>query len=432
MQQPTEVQARRPAIPKIFYGWYIVAAGMGIHLWLSIAWIYGMQLFFSPIVQTFGWSRALVSGAFSLQRLEGSIVTPIEGFLVDRFGPRKMVMTGVVIIGLGFLFLSQIQEIWMFYGGVLIVSLGMSASMNIPRTWTIVQWFRRLRGRALGIGFSGAALSGPLLFIVVWLIESFGWRNTYVILGISTWVICFPLALLYRSRPRDLGLQPDGDPAPSDGEQDASGSDAHGHGRAGEGGMGVKEALRTPAFWVLTTVYGAQSMGVSGLNVHLVPYYESIGFTAAEAASAIALFTVLSLTGRLGGGWAMDVFPRRYVLVGFVVCQALSLFILANVTSYWHIIPFALFYGIAFGGTMATRAAVISTYFGTRNFGALEGLTQSATVVFGMLAPVLMGWIFDVTESYVIALYVLMAVAVAGIPLALAAKPPRPEPAAAS
>jgi len=427
-QSKSKPLGRSLAIPKIFYGWYIVAAGMGIHLWISIAWIYGMQLFFSPIVQTFGWSRALVSGAFSLQRLEGSIITPIEGFVVDRLGPRKMVLAGAVIMGLGLLVLSRVEAIWMFYAGVLIVSLGTSASLNIPRTWAIVQWFHRLRGRALGIGFSGAVLSGPLLFIVVWLIENLGWRQAYVVLGVATWVICMPLALVYRSRPQEYGLQPDGDPVPRDDTQaNEAGQVTHGHtrGAASDAGFGVMQALRTPVFWILTVVYGAQSMGISGLNVHLVPYFESIGFSAAEAASAIAIFTVLSLVGRIGGGWAMDMFERRYVLVGFLACQSLALFILANTTTFWEVIPYGLFYGIAFGGMVSTRGVVISTYFGTKNYGALDGLTQSATVFFGILAPVLMGWVFDVTQSYVIALYILMAVALAGIPLAIAAKPPR-------
>ena len=138
--------------PRIFYGWYIVAAGMGIHLWISIVWIYGMQVFFTPIVQTFGWSRAAISGAFAMQRLEGSIVSPIEGFLVDKYGPRKMVMIGGFISGLGLISLSFMTTIWMFYLSVLLVSLGNSAASGIPRNWAIVQWFKRIRGRALGIG----------------------------------------------------------------------------------------------------------------------------------------------------------------------------------------------------------------------------------------------------------------------------------------
>ena len=213
MQAEGRVAHRSRLLPRVFYGWYIVAAGMGIHLWMSIAWVYGMQVFFAPIIQTFGWSRAAVSGAFSLQRLEGSIASPIEGFLVDRFGPRKLVLAGALLAGLGLITLSFLQAIWMFYASVLVVSLGMSACVGIPRNWATVQWFRRLRGRALGIGSSGAVVSGPLLFIVVWLVETVGWRNAFLVLGVVTWCICLPLALVFRSRPQQYGYLPDGGPS---------------------------------------------------------------------------------------------------------------------------------------------------------------------------------------------------------------------------
>ena len=147
--QEEQVSQQTRTKPLVFYGWFIVAAGMGMHLWVSICWVYGMQVFFTPIVQTFGWSRAIVSGAFGLQRLEGSIVAPIEGFLVDKYGPRKMVLAGAVIMGASVMYLSVVNSIFMFYIAVLLVSLGTSAT-GTPRNWAIVQWFQRQRGRAFG------------------------------------------------------------------------------------------------------------------------------------------------------------------------------------------------------------------------------------------------------------------------------------------
>ena len=163
----------------IFFGWYIVAAGMVIQLWFALAWFYGMQIFFTPIIQTFGWSRALVSGAFSLQRLEGSVISPIMGFLVDRVGPRKLMLPGIVVAGLGMIGMSYLRNVWMFYVLVLVISLGFGTAMGIPRTWTVVQWFRRKRGRALGIMSSGAAAAGPMIFLVVWLLDTVGWQRAF-------------------------------------------------------------------------------------------------------------------------------------------------------------------------------------------------------------------------------------------------------------
>ena len=199
------------ARPRIFYGWYMVAAGMGIHLWISVVWVYAKQVFFTPISMHFGWSRALMSGAFALERLEGSIVSPIEGFLVDKYGPRKIMVLGTFITGAGIMSLSFLNNIYMFYISILVVSLGQSMALGIPRTWAIVQWFRRLRGRALGIGGSGASLSGPLLFITLFLVEFLGWRPAFIVLGLSVWIINLPLAMVFRGRPHEYGYLPDGD-----------------------------------------------------------------------------------------------------------------------------------------------------------------------------------------------------------------------------
>ena len=428
MQAEVDVTQGQRSLPRVFYGWYILGAGMSIHLWVSMAWIYGMQIFFTPIITTFGWSRAAVSGAFALQRLEGSIASPVEGFLLDRFGPRRMIIVGTFLMGLGLISLSFIQSIWMFYASVLLVSLGASATSGMPRNWAIVQWFRRKRGRALGIGSSGAVLSGPLLIIVVWLVESIGWRPAFVVLGVATWCVCIPLALVFRTRPQDSGLLPDGD-QPKEADQASSQGvpqqAGHSLPTTSDGSLTVMQALRSPTFWLLSVVFGAQTMGVSGLMVHLIPYFQSIGFTTAQAASVLGAFTLLSAFGRLGGGWAMDYFDRRLVLAVLLGCLSASFLLLANISAYWQIVPFALLYGTAFGGMIPARSAIVSSYFGTQNFGAIQGLTQSITVLAGMFSPVLMGFVFDVTESYVLSFYILMVVAGLAIPVTLLARPPK-------
>lgn len=428
MQSEADTARNSPDSPRYFYGWNILGAGMTIHLWISIAWIYGMQVFFTPIVETFGWSRAAVSGAFALQRLEGSIASPVEGFLLDRFGPRRMIMVGAFTAGLGLISLSFLRELWMFYASVLLVSIGTSATSGMPRNWAIVQWFKRLRGRALGIGSSGAVLSGPLLILVVWLVENLGWRPAFIVLGVTTWCICIPLGMVFRSRPEQYGLLPDGD-RPSEIQRATSPGDGGGKPRAAsepvERELTVKQALRTRTFWILAIVFGAQTMGVSGLMVHMIPFFQSIGFTTAQAASVLGFFTLLSAFGRLGGGWAMDFFDKRLVLASLLGCLSLGFLILANINAYWQIVPFALLYGTAFGGMIPARSAMVSTFFGTRNFGAINGLTQSITVLSGMFSPVLMGFVYDVTESYVLSFYILAAVAGIAIPLTFLAKPPR-------
>ena len=403
---------------KPFFGWYIVFGGMVIQLWFAFSWFYGIQIFFTPIVNTFGWSRAVISGAFSLQRLEGSILSPIEGFLVDRIGPRKIMLPGIIIAGLGLVGMSYLQSMWMFYFLVLFISAGFGAAMGVPRTWTVVQWFRKKRGRALGIMSSGAAIAGPMVFIIVWLVEETGWRGAFTILGIATWIVCIPLVLLFRAKPEQYGQLPDGEDIPESSSLLEATSDE-------EESLSVMEALQTRSFWMLTLLWAAQTMGTNGMAIHQIPYFESIGFSKNEAASVLALFTGLSVFGRLGGGWAMDRFNPRIVLAGLMACQALAFLILANITSYWQIFPYALLFGTAFGGMMPARGVIISTFFGTKNFGALQGLSQTGTVIGGVIAPVLMGFVYDQTESYVISIYILMLAAAIAIPLPLFAQPPK-------
>ena len=404
-----------------------MAAGMGMHLWVSICWVYGMQVFFTPIVQTFGWSRAIVSGAFGLQRLEGSIVAPIEGFLVDRYGPRKMVLAGAIIMGASIMYLSIVNSIFMFYIAVLLVSLGTSAT-GTPRNWAIVQWFQRQRGKALGIGASGAILSGPMLFVVVWLVESFGWRAAFVVLGLATWCIMIPLSLVFRSKPAQYGMRPDGDT-----EEEAAAYASSATPRrstmeqlSDEESLSVLQAMKTPAFWILSIIFAAETMGVSGLIVHLIPYLLSIEFSNTQAATVLAFFTVLSVFGRLGGGWIMDYISARLVLAGLLGIFVAAFVLLANMSGfqYWQVFLFALLYGTAFGGMIPARGVLVSNYFGPRNFGALQGLTRSVTVVSGMAGPIIMGIVFDITDSYLISLYFLAAVNAVAMPLAIIAKPP--------
>ena len=419
--------------PRIFYGWYMVAAGMGIHLWISVVWVYAKQVFFTPISMHFGWSRALMSGAFALERLEGSIVSPIEGFLVDRYGPRKIMVIGTFITGAGIMSLSFLNNIYMFYISILVVSLGQSMALGIPRTWAIVQWFRRLRGRALGIGGSGASLSGPLLFITLFLVEFLGWRPAFIVLGLSVWIINLPLAMVFRGRPHEYGYLPDGDP-PEEAKPEPAKDAAEGQAQparrpaneeSSEASMGVKQALLTPSFWLLSLVFGAQTLGTNALNIHLIPYFESIGFSTAQAVSVIGWFTVLSAIGRLGGGFAFDMWNSRVVMAGIMGCQVIGFLIMANVTAYWQVVPFALFWGLAFGGMIPARGYIISAYFGPGSFGAIQGLTQSVSVFGGMIGPVLMGLVFDLTDSYVLAIYIIMAAAALAIPLLLVARPPK-------
>ena len=152
---------------KIFYGWYIVAASIGLNLYLTLAFGLGFNVFFLPMLQEFGWSRALTSGAFSLRAVESGLLAPVVGVLVDRWGPRVVILLGVIIGGAGMIMLGFIDSVFTFYIAFLIASFGMSgASHGVTWVAAVANWFRRMRGRALGIAMLGPVLGGPSLVII--------------------------------------------------------------------------------------------------------------------------------------------------------------------------------------------------------------------------------------------------------------------------
>ncbi|MBI4498851.1 MAG: MFS transporter [Chloroflexi bacterium] len=406
--------------PKIFFGWYIVAASVGMNFYLSLAFFQGFQIFFLPIVNEFGWSRTLTSGAFALRQLETGVMAPAVGFLVDRWGPRTIILGGVIVGGTGMLLLSAISSAWMFYLAFAIISFGVSgASHGIAWPAVIVKWFHRMRGRALGLAMLGPVVAGPFLILVQLLEEALGWRLAIFVLGVGLWVLGIPLALLARPHPEVYGLLADGEPVaaakpPVQGKAHEERRD-----RQDLPGLTVAEAVRTRAFWALVAVFGIHGLGVSGVMVHQVPLFQSVGFSPREASIGLGLVFFLSGIGRLSAGVLMDLIDQRLVLTGALVAQALSFLLLAYLTEWWQVIPFALLFGIAFGSTIPARPILMGRIFGQRAFGALQGLVQGAAVATGVLGPLIMGLAFDLTGTYAPANFFFAVLTLAAAPLAL-------------
>ncbi len=404
---PPSVRGRWP-----FPGWYVVAGSMLIHFSFSVAFYYGFSAFFEPISQEFDWPRAVTAGAFSVRQVESGFSSPISGFLVDRFGSRKVALGGVALGSLGLFGLGLIQEAWQFYLCVILVSMGSGSALNAFPAATI-NWFRRLRGRALGVMSSGPVFAGLFVPLVVLLIHSLGWRAAMLVLACMVALICFPAAMLIRHRPEPYGYAPDGDPP---GTPQAPTVIRMGE-AARDLGIGARQALRTRSFWIIAAIFGVHYMGPSAVFIVQIPYFESVGFSPGAAASTLAVFTVLSGIGRLGTGFLLDHFDKRLVVMGLLACDLAGMLVLVNVTAYWMVIPFALSFGVGFGGMLPSRNVLISEFFGARNFASIYGLMGSVTVAFGILAPLLVGWSMDLTGSYRPAFLAVAAMIACAIPL---------------
>ena len=209
-QTPSNSESQRPAKKPIFYGWWIVLAGSISQAYTSGTFWQGFGAFFDPIIDQFGWSRALTAGAMSLQRTESGAISPFVGWFVDKFGPRNVMLFGTGLTALGFILLSRIQELWQFYAAFLVLTIGLSFGTFLIVTTAVANWFVENRSKALSITMAGSGLGGVLVPVIIWLIATTDWRTGLVVVAIGHLVIGIPVSFVMKSRPEDYGLLPDG------------------------------------------------------------------------------------------------------------------------------------------------------------------------------------------------------------------------------
>jgi MFS family permease len=424
-----------PGRRKIFYGWWIVAASVVLNFVVGGTFIYGFTVFFNPIRNTFGWGAAVTSVAFTLQRLETGFLEAAAGFLVDRVGPRKLMLGGWSIVGLGFFLMSRVNSLWGFYGSFMVIAVGMSFAAFIVIFATIANWFDKKRSRAMTLVVTGFGASGLLVPLVSYAVGGLGWRETLVIVAVVAWVIGIPLSSVMRHKPEQYGYLPDGVNL-ADGSRSANLNDPESTGEtAGDDsvssdiGLTLREAIRTKAFWLLAVAFFFQFIGASAVMVHLVPYLESVEVSSTLAATVVTGVTVSSLIGRLGFGLLGDFANKRYLITVGIALQTIGVFILSLVSSdrLWLIIPYLLTYAPGFGATVPLRLALLADYFGPRHYGTIMGIMTLISMAGGLASPIIAGWIFDTTGSYQLAWQLFALITVPALPLMLLAKAPATE-----
>ncbi|HEY31690.1 MAG TPA: MFS transporter [Dehalococcoidia bacterium] len=433
MQEPdNSLSDFMPKRRKIFYGWWIVVASTLLNVLAGGTFVYGLSVFFNPIRNTFGWGAAVTSVAFTLGRLESGLLEAVAGLLVDKVGPRKLMLCGWSVVGLGFLMMSNVNSLWLFYGSFLVMAVGMSFSAFIVIFATIANWFEKKRSRAMTVVVTGYGLSGTLVPLVATTVDAFGWRETLAAMAISIWVISLPLSSLMRHKPGQYGYLPDGaGPEAVGGPVELSQSSSPDETRRGDSALAVvdftlKEAAKTRTFWLLAAVSFFQFFAVSAVMVHTIPFLESIEVSSKMAATVVTGITISSLIGRLGFGFIGDFANKRHLMAIGLTLQTIGIFIFFLVDSdrVWVIIPFLLTYAPGFGAMMPLRPALQADYFGTKSFGAIMGITTLVAMVGGLASPVVAGWVFDVTGSYHTAWLLCALVSLPAVPCMLLAKAP--------
>ena len=418
----------------IFYGWWIVIASMCALVIGSAFYWQGFGVFFLSLQEEFDTNRAAISGAIALSQLEGGMLGPVGGYLCDRFGPRRMMTIGVSLMGIGFILLSLVSTLVMFYVVFLgVISVGMSIGVRVPALVAPANWFIRKRGLAIGISLTGSGLGGLFIPVLGILIATIGWRDTAIVAGVTVWALGIPLAIILRTRPEDYGMLPDGDrhserPAPSrvDAAQARAASTASGTPDHLEGDYTLRGALRLPVFWFLAVAFGLRQFAVGAISLHVVPYLVDAGRSLEVASSILAATTVTSVVGRLGFGWLADRFPPRYIMAVSMVMVGMGALILVYVGDSWALLVlYIAVYAIGWGGGAVTMNATRGAYFGRRAFGTISG-TMDFVQMFGLvLGPIFAGVVYDVTESYTIAFTSFAVSAAASGVLMVFLRPPR-------
>jgi nitrate/nitrite transporter NarK len=410
---------------RIFYGWYIVIAGVLANTIFSAAYFQGFGVLIIPIERTFGWDRWVISAAMSLRQLESGILSPVVGFLLDRFSARKLIFWSAVIAAAGFIGLAFTNSIITFFLFFVIISVGASGVSHAV-TWPVIisRWFRRKRGLAIGLGVTGPIFGSPLVILNTHIEEAYGWRLVLMGYGILILAAVTLLSMVVRDRPEPYGFRPDGDPP----EKTASSEQLAGPSRRRpDAGLTLHAVVRTKEFWLFTSYLAGTFTVNSAFQIHMIPYFQQdMGVTPAWAATIMSMVFIMSGIGRVGGGYLLDRMDYRLVLAVVAAMMGLALLYLQilGASTIAATLPFALMFGVSFGCLVPMRGAVGSIMFGTRAIGRILGILQGAPVAAGVLGPLVMGIIFDLNGSYSVAIWGLIVISALMVPLSLAMASP--------
>ncbi len=383
----------------------------------------GVGTFFVALERTFGWNRTTLSGAFALSRAEGALLGPLEGFLVDRLGTRRMVIVGYLVMGLGFIFYSQIQTVWHFYVAYIAISLGSGVGGWIAFVTLINNWFSRRRALAMSVAVSGIQLGGFLVPLMAWGIESHGFRMTALGIGIVLIVVAVPASRFVRNLPEDVGSLPDG--APIRRTVGTSGSSTQSD--SGDvPDMTPRQALKTVSFWVIAVARLTSVVSIVSLSVHLVPKLTDSGISLITANFVVTLYTFVAfLTGFLAG-YLADRSSKVIVLFVCMLLQALAMGILTFTDTLPMAVVFAVLWGAGFGGRVPLLTAIVGDYFGRRHFGSILGMNMVPSNIAMIFAPLFAGFMFDLRQSYVIPFATFTIMGFIGAFVILLARQPSP------
>jgi sugar phosphate permease len=383
------LNCRIMSLRRVHYGWIIAFVSAGIMATCSLS-VYTFGVFLEPLETHFGWDRGPLSLAPSISYVVAGILAIGTGKLSDRYGPRVLVSAGGLMMGTGFVLMSQIDQLrdaYVFWGLFMGVAFGCFIS---PLVSTIPRWFLQKRGTAVSIqttGFGIGAVVSPLLAQT--LISSYDWKTAFIVLGVISWAAIIPLAQLIRRSPADKGLRPYGD----------RGEEPVGAEVAGEG-LSLAQAVRGSQFWVTAAIWFLWFFSLQAIAVHIVPHAADSGMSQIAAASVLSLIAGLSIVSRASMGVLSDKVGASKALVLCLLLATLALVWLIFAREMWAFYVFAVAFGLAYGGVIPLASLVPAELFGTRSLGVIIGALMLCSTIGGAGGSPFAGYVFDTTRSY--------------------------------
>ena len=405
---------------KLFYGWRISFAGAAIQFLHSALLVQAFGAYVAMLSEQKGWSKTALAAGAALQSVEGALLGPMLGWMVDRFGPRGMVQAGVVLLSLGFLCFGLVETLPGFYGAVLLIVVGASLCGYFPFSVTVVHWFQRRRARALSLMSLGLALGGIGAPAVGWAMQNFGWQRVAFASSAIILLAGLPLARIVRRNPAEIGETMDGLP-PAPPPEPTLGGTVPAPARS----FTAAEALRTRAFWLLGVGHAFALLVVTAVNVHAISHIkEGLGYSLAQAGFVITLMTLSQAGGVLLGAAMGDRWNKRRVAAGCMLAHMAGLLLLTYAVHPLMLGGFAVLHGTAWGLRGPFMQALRADYFGLQSIGMILGLSAILISLGQVAGPLIAGAFADATGHYRHGFTLLACIAGSGSLLFLMARKP--------
>jgi MFS family permease len=381
----------------LFFGWWIVFGSLLSHAIRESAFFFVFGVYLLQWQQSFGWSKFAISSSFSFAQLVNGGLSPIQGWLIDRFGARVLMNCGTLIFGFSLMGLSTIQNLHSLFIFVVLISIGANMAGFLTTNAVLANWFLRKRAFAMGVASSGMGVGGAIAPSVAWAVVTFGWRETSFWSGIALLAIGLPIAQLFRHRPEDFGLQPDNYKITVDNSSLLDNPNNEFSGPY----FTISEALRDRSFWFISIGHCMALLVVVTLLVHLVPHLvKDLNWSETSAQSVFTLITATSVIGQIVGGILGDRYSKSKIAGWCMLGHFGAMVLFAFAQTGLLIVVAAVLQGMSWGMRGPLMMAIRADYYGRKYFATITGISTVIVMIGPLIGPAFAGAMYDFLGEY--------------------------------